>query len=704
MKEFIKRRTANILGLFLILIAVFFLISIITHSKSDPSLTRSVSSEDISNMGGKYGAVISDILLQSVGYSSYLLVIAFISWGIILFKKHKIPIFWLRATLLICSLPLASAVLAQINGGYIGTFIFNKFNSQTAQIILFFIALSIFIASLGISIKKVIKFFFTVSSPPKPKEKIELEKKPTPTKPKKKSKPKQPKQPSFISNTGKAFALPSTDFLRQIKVTKHTYNKEQLVQNATILEEVLADFGVKGKIMQVNPGPVVTLYELEPAPGTKSSKVIGLSDDIARSMSVLSTRIAVIPGRNVIGIELPNDIREMVYLREIVEHNEFEQTKAALPLALGKDISGKAVVVDLAKMPHLLVAGTTGSGKSVAINSMIISLLYNSSPDECKLIMIDPKMLELSVYEGIPHLLTPVVTEPAKAVFALRWTVSEMENRYRLMSSMGVRNINGYNERIKEAIVKGEKIKRKVQTDIDSNGKPVMETKEIELKTMPYIVVVVDEMADLMLVAGKDIEALIQRLAQMARAAGIHIIMATQRPSVDVITGIIKANFPTRISFQVTSKIDSRTILGEQGAEQLLGMGDMLYMAGGGRIGRVHGAFLDDREIEKVVDYLKTQGEPEYVQEVLEGDIESIGSGVAIGNGLTGGGDNDIYDQAVDIVTRDRKASTSYIQRKLRIGYNKAASLVDRMEEEGIISQANHAGKREVLTRNPEGF
>ncbi|TIM54366.1 DNA translocase FtsK, partial [Mesorhizobium sp.] len=500
------------------------------------------------------------------------------------------------------------------------------------------------------------------------------------------------------------FEMPSLHFLSEPKnvVRDASLSKDALEQNARLLEGVLEDFGVKGEIIHVRPGPVVTLYELEPAPGIKSSRVIGLSDDIARSMSAIACRVAVVPGRNAIGIELPNAKRETVYLREIMASRDFETTKAKLALALGKTINGEAVIVDIAKMPHVLVAGTTGSGKSVAINTMILSLLYRLTPQDCRLIMIDPKMLELSVYDGIPHLLTPVVTDPKKAVVALKWTVREMEDRYRKMSKVGVRNIDGFNARVQQAEKKGEKISRTVQTGFDrQTGEAIYETENLDLEPMPYIVVIIDEMADLMMVAGKDIEGAVQRLAQMARAAGIHVIMATQRPSVDVITGTIKANFPTRISFQVTSKIDSRTILGEQGAEQLLGMGDMLYMAGGGRIQRVHGPFVSDDEVEKIVAHLKLQGVPEYLDAITEDDDEDDDEPPGKGGSGGGGGNfedsDDPYDQAVAVVLRDGKASTSYIQRRLGIGYNRAASIIEKMEKEGIVGPANHAGKREIL-------
>jgi S-DNA-T family DNA segregation ATPase FtsK/SpoIIIE len=506
-------------------------------------------------------------------------------------------------------------------------------------------------------------------------------------------------QASFISPDG--FQLPSVHLLNEPKAIARdaSLSADALEQNARLLEGVLEDFGVKGEIIHVRPGPVVTLYELEPAPGIKSSRVIGLADDIARSMSAIAARVAVVPGRNAIGIELPNRTRETVYLREMIGSKDFEGSKAKLAMALGKTIGGEPVVADLAKMPHLLVAGTTGSGKSVAINTMILSLLYRYTPEKCRLIMIDPKMLELSVYDGIPHLLSPVVTDPKKAVVALKWTVREMEERYKKMSKIGVRNIDGFNSRVEQAIEKGEVLTRTVQTGFDrQTGEAVYETEEFDLQPMPYIVVIIDEMADLMMVAGKDIEGAVQRLAQMARAAGIHVIMATQRPSVDVITGTIKANFPTRISFQVTSKIDSRTILGEQGAEQLLGMGDMLYMAGGGRIQRVHGPFVSDTEVEDIVAYLKTQGAPQYLDAITADDDEDD---AGAGGGPAGTGNlsdsDDPYDQAVAIVLRDGKASTSYIQRRLGIGYNRAASLIERMEQEGLIGPANHAGKREIL-------
>jgi S-DNA-T family DNA segregation ATPase FtsK/SpoIIIE len=502
-------------------------------------------------------------------------------------------------------------------------------------------------------------------------------------------------------NEAGAYQAPPLALLeKSIPVVRAQTSGNALHENARMLETVLEDYGVRGEITAVKPGPVVTLYELEPAPGLKASRIIGLADDIARSMSALSARVSTMPGRSVIGIELPNTEREKVLLREVLEAPAYGDSQVKLALALGKDISGQPVVANLAKMPHLLIAGTTGSGKSVAINTMILSLLYRLSPKQCRVIMIDPKMLELSVYDDIPHLLAPVVTDPKKAVVALKWVVAEMEERYRKMSKFGVRNIDGYNGRVRDALKKGEDFSRVIQTGFDeATGEPVYETESLTPEEMPYIVVIVDEMADLMMVAGKEIEACIQRLAQMARASGIHLIMATQRPSVDVITGTIKANFPTRISFQVTSKIDSRTILGEQGAEQLLGMGDMLYMAGGGRSTRVHGPFVSDEEVEEVVQHLKTLGVPEYDEAVTEGGDDEVQALVDEKLGLAAAGDTDaiLYDKAVAIVARDRKCSTSYIQRKLAIGYNKAARLVEMMEGNGIVSPANAVGKRDIM-------
>jgi len=515
---------------------------------------------------------------------------------------------------------------------------------------------------------------------------------------------KKESQPTLRLAPSADHELPPLSLLSKPKVRSMTaeISDESLEQNARLLEAVLDDFGVRGEIIQVRPGPVVTLYELEPAPGIKSSRVIGLADDIARSMSAISARVAVVPGRNVIGIELPNSKREIVLLRELLSAKDYETSLSSLTLALGKTIGGEPVMADLATMPHLLVAGTTGSGKSVAINTMILSLLYRLSPEQCKLILIDPKMLELSVYDGIPHLLAPVVTDPRKAVVALKWVVREMEDRYRKMSKLGVRNISGFNARVNRAAETGEVLSRTIQTGFDrETGEPIFEEEIMELAPMPFIVVIVDEMADLMMVAGKDIEGAVQRLAQMARAAGIHLITATQRPSVDVITGTIKANFPTRISFQVTSKIDSRTILGEQGAEQLLGQGDMLFMAGGGRIRRVHSPFVSDSEVENIVAFLKKQGMPNYIEDVTEGSDEDDMNLAGFETGASSG--DELYDQAVAIVARDRKVSTSYVQRRLQIGYNRAARIVEQMEEQGVISGPNRQGRREVLVGDHSG-
>ncbi|MBQ8650936.1 MAG: hypothetical protein IJ481_00185 [Alphaproteobacteria bacterium] len=494
-----------------------------------------------------------------------------------------------------------------------------------------------------------------------------------------------------FDNNGE-YRLPYIDLLDKYSEKEYKYDEGKIATLSAELINVLEEFGVSGEILNVRQGPVVTMFEFRPAPGIKTSRVISLSDDIARSMSAISARISIIPGQNAIGIELPNKARQTVFLRELLASENFSNMNTGIPLILGKDISGKPIMADLAKMPHLLVAGTTGSGKSVSVNDMILSILFKFSPEDCKLIMIDPKMLELSVYDEIPHLLTPVVTDPKKAVFALKWAVAEMESRYRQMSKLGVRNIDGFNKKLKESKSNGELMVRKVQTGFDQEtGRPIFETQQLEFEPMPYIVIIVDEMADLMLVAGKDVEAAIQRLAQMARAAGIHLIMATQRPSVDVITGTIKANFPTRISFQVTSKIDSRTILGEQGAEQLLGQGDMLYMSGAGRILRVHGPFVKDIEVERIVSFVKSQGEPNYVDVVSDQFGDSLSE-----SGDSGSGD-DMYKKALEVVMNDRKCSISYIQRKLQIGYNRAARIVEEMEQKGVLSAPNNTGKREIL-------
>jgi S-DNA-T family DNA segregation ATPase FtsK/SpoIIIE len=746
-------------GFGLCLMSVYLFFCLITYNQGDPSLNRATGNEAL-NAGGYTGALVADLALQILGLASALLVLIPSVWGVKLLRGKPISYGWIRFCLLFFSLVLASALLSVIEapmtwpiasglGGLIGN-LFNEtfhrvfrsklFVSAVAAMTLMTVSLTFGMSwtewkTIGVAIKQAAVLFSGLVlslihrdrdhshaemeeeyvplrqrlmglwrrdgyEEVEEEESEEEEPKPQPRVSKKDSdraeRPARsaPKAQAALALPQGDYELPSIKLLSQAaKGKKNQVSESALTQNAKLLESVLQDFGVNGDITEIRPGPVVTLYELEPAPGTKSSRVIGLSDDIARSMSAVSARIAVIPGRNAIGIELPNSTRETVFLREMLENETFDSADAKLPLALGKDIGGAPIIVDLARMPHLLVAGTTGSGKSVAINTMIMSLVYKLSPDKCKFIMIDPKMLELSVYENIPHLLSPVVTEPGKAVVALKWTVKEMENRYRLMSNLGVRNIEGYNKKINEAKARGNQLTRTVQTGFNpDSGEPIIEEQPLDMNELPFIVVVVDEMADLMIVAGKDIESSIQRLAQMARAAGIHIIMATQRPSVDVITGVIKANFPTRISFQVTSRIDSRTILGDQGAEQLLGQGDMLYMAGGGRITRVHGPFVSDKEVEQVVEHLRAQGAPNYVEDVTRNDEEASFDGM-------GGEKDEMYDQAVEIVTRDRKASTSYIQRCLKIGYNRAASIIEQMERAGIVGPANHVGKREVLVK-----
>lgn len=752
---FSKRRMMEAAGLCLALLALTCAGALLSYHASDPSFNQ-LSDAPIRNAMGAAGAIIADVMLQVFGWVSGFIVLAFLGWSWRLIRKEIGAGIWIRLmTLMLCIIAF-SMFFALIDaktsshfwhgaGGSLGII----GASQLVPVLGYYglIALSFTLGLISLPFALGLKFnewvalgmvsklaFETLSdfikqtvqflrhSRSHEEEEIDdnddsdyeslqdvrdTHQEPRFVEaPKKRVEPKKTRkvdvQSSLELNARKGdYELPSLSLLNKVPAKRGTpqINEAALEQNARMLESVLKDFGVQGEITRVRPGPVVTLYELEPAPGIKSSRVIGLADDIARSMSAVSARIAVIPARNAIGIELPNAHRDTVYMREMIEDETYENTECKLPLVLGKDIGGEAIIADLARMPHLLVAGTTGSGKSVAINTMITSLLYHLTPDQCRFIMIDPKMLELSVYDNIPHLLAPVVTEPGKAVVALKWTVKEMENRYRLMSNLGVRNIEGYNKRIEEAKKKGEILTRLVQTGFDAEtGRPITEKVALEMNTLPFIVVIVDEMADLMLVAGKDIESSIQRLAQMARAAGIHIIMATQRPSVDVITGVIKANFPTRISFQVTSKIDSRTILGEQGAEQLLGQGDMLYMAGGGRITRVHGPFIADKEVEKIVDFLKTQGAPQFDEAITRDDSEEMPSEYA------GEDESDaeraLYQQAMEIVLREQKASTSYIQRRLKIGYNRAARIIEKMEQEGLVGAPNHVGKREVLVRS----
>lgn len=771
LREFLVRRICEIGGILLFAVAAALWISLLTYNSNDPSLNTAANTgaENIHNWLGRPGSFTGDLLQQSFGLGSYLLVIILVAWAWRIATLRGLSPFLLRVGAAILTLSFSAVALQSLViglgsnfspisipiGGFIGQFtlaisqhyMLPKFIMLTIAVLQIVLMLGALYLCCGLSLDEwhvVLRFVQRiimhvgafiwwamqtayariahqdVTEAPKLDLQVDdededeslldvVEEKPAKSanKTKIKAVAKKLKKPiqtrmDFTREKGSE-ALPPLQLLQMPDGDRNVteeLSEADLQKNARMLEGVLGDFGVQGKITEVSPGPVVTLYELEPAPGIKSSRVIGLADDIARSMSALSVRVAVVPGRNVIGIELPNRTRETVYLRELIMSQAYSESSCKLPLAMGKDIGGSPVVADLARMPHLLVAGTTGSGKSVAINTMILSLLYRYSPRECRFIMVDPKMLELSVYEGIPHLLAPVVTEPKKAVVALKWTVREMEERYRAMSKLGVRNIDGYNMRVKEARDRGETLMRKVQTGFDPDtGKPIFEDQPLDLKDLPFIVVIVDEMADLMIVAGKDIESTIQRLAQMARAAGIHLIMATQRPSVDVITGTIKANFPSRVSFQVTSKIDSRTILGEQGAEQLLGQGDMLYMAGGGRITRVHGPFVSDKEVEEVVTFLKEQGgEPEYLEEITQETEGGDGESTMVG-GNTSSGD-ELYDKAVDIVLRERKASTSFIQRHLQIGYNRAARLMEQMEKEGVVGAPNHVGKREILGRS----
>ncbi|WP_341764474.1 DNA translocase FtsK [Candidatus Tisiphia endosymbiont of Beris chalybata] len=724
-------------SIILILFGCFLSLLLVTYNPEDPSF-NSVTDKFPSNLLGYFGSYIADIFYQIFGLSSFLLPLCCIFWSLSLWRLQKK---WLsvRIMLMIICIISLSILCAKIKtnslpagaGGTIGTLIYPLIIQLDYRIpyllflttcIFLFLLIEVPFLSLWKNLARIRQLISALNigsssgppvvlSPNSPSNHHTLISKAsaisqetiTPDRsisinnnidinPSFVKQSSYPKETEFTSN------LPPVELLKPANIQNiKMESAEELQQNSQILLTVLGDFGVKGQIINISQGPVVTLYEFEPAAGTKSSRVIGLSEDIARSLSAISTRIAVIPGRNVLGIELPNKQRAFFCLRELIETSEYQDNHIMLPLILGKDLAGKPFIADLAKMPHLLVAGTTGSGKSVAINTMIISLLYRYTPEECRLIMIDPKMLELSAYDGIPHLLTPVVTEATKAVVALKWAVKEMENRYRAMSNIGVRNIAGYNSKISEAIKEGKPIERTIQTGFDPDtGKPIYETIEINMQKLPFIVVIVDEMADLMLVAGKDIELSIQRLAQMARAAGIHIIMATQRPSVDVITGVIKANFPSRISFKVTSKIDSRTILGEQGSEQLLGMGDMLYMGNAAKISRVHGPFVDDQEVEKITEYLRSTGTPDYISAVTqqveedEEKLENTESEVERRR-------EEHYKMALQIVQKERKATISYIQRCLNIGYNNAAIIIEKMEQRGVISPPNHAGKREIL-------
>lgn len=756
-KAFFHRTAVRLIGLFLIAAGLLLSLALFSYSAEDPSF-NTATGQPPSNFLGYFGSYTSDILWQYFGFAALLLPVSLIAWGILTLRLKWNRLQFLRVFCFFPTLLLVMILLAALPvhphwpafsgyGGAIAPALYHPATDFltvkyfpypeiiTLPILILFTLFGLAL-TLGIPFHLLKKWFlgllrflkegllslynvltkrkakqeemkepsFGESLPesilPPIQEELDLGKTELPETIKEKAKPKPSPLKSLKEDREykKQFHLPKLDYLETPKAEKEPNISVEFMENrARQLEEVLEEYGVKGRIVNVRPGPVVTLFELEPAPGIKTTRVINLADDIARSMSAISVRIAVVPGQSVIGIELPNEKRAPVYLREMFASDEFRNSTKTLTLALGKDIGGKPTYTDLAKMPHLLIAGTTGSGKSVAINTMILSLLYRLTPDQCRLIMIDPKMLELSVYNGIPHLLSPVVTDPKKAVVALNWAVREMDDRYVQMSQMGVRNIEGYNKKLTDMIASGEPIVRTVQTGFDpETGEPIYEQEELNLKPFPYIVVIVDEMADLMLTAGKEIEVAVQRIAQKARASGIHLIMATQRPSVDVITGTIKANFPERISFRVTTKIDSRTILGDQGAEQLLGMGDMLYLAQGQRAIRLHGPFVSDKEVETITTHLRKQRPPEYVEAVTEESEETSGGSIP---GVTDGdGDeNSLYDRAVAIVLRDRKASTSYIQRQLRIGYNRAADLIDKMEAEGVISAPNHAGKREIL-------
>ncbi len=700
-------RCVEVIGIFVFFLALATIVALISYCPEDASLNTAISGPT-SNLLSFVGSYYADIMMQMFGAASYVCSAILLSFGYQLLKYHLISFY--RVILGVISCFLGSVILAACNfkylsSGFIGQiaidFIHQKFEMAHFDLLIVIGGLSvIFIISLMFATRfhfsTIVDVINSVySSEDEDYSDLDIKDESVQTEGpviKKVSPIRRKNQESEIIQEHDGFKLPSIDLLKEPVINGERLSENELKARATNLINVLGDFGINGEITGINPGPVVTLYELKPAAGIKSSRVIGLSNDIARYMSAVSARVAVIPGRNALGIELPNAKRQTVYLREILESSVYTKSSAALPISLGKDISGKSIVADLALMPHLLIAGTTGSGKSVGINAMILSLLYKLSPNECKFIMIDPKMLELSVYDDIPHLLTPVVTDPKKAVVALKWAVREMESRYMKMSKLGVRNIDGYNAKLANLKSSGESVTRRIHTGFDSEtGAPIYETQTMQFEPIPYIVIVVDEMADLMLVAGKDIEIAVQRLAQMARAAGIHLIMATQRPSVDVITGTIKANFPTRISFHVSSKIDSRTILGEQGAEQLLGQGDMLYLASGGRMTRIHCPFVSDSEVEKIAQSLKAQGEPHYISTILDEEETEEDTSADIS------GDDPLYKEAVALILREGKASTSFIQRHLKIGYNRAARIIDMMETAGIVSPANHVGKREIL-------
>ncbi|MDR1334322.1 MAG: DNA translocase FtsK 4TM domain-containing protein [Holosporaceae bacterium] len=707
----IYQRSVEVLGVFVLFLAMATIIALLSYCSEDPSLNTAIDGS-ASNLLSFIGSYYADVMIQFFGNASYVFSLVLLSFGHQLMRHHVVSFFRVMALFVGCvTFATMLEAFKILQPGMVGTFIFNYIGRRvdvTQQLYFGIFVLIFSVIFLGSIIYSVRFNFFSLKDflwQFRKEGELLLEKASDLTGiqeiPLKKSfSKKRVEKAKAVGGGGtqqpKRFLVPPLSLLKEAQSSGEKFSESELKACSSDLIRVLGDFGISGEINGVSPGPVVTLYELKPAAGIKSSRVIGLSSDIARYMSAVSARVAVIPGRNALGIELPNKKRQTVYLREILESSIYGKSPAILPISLGKDISGEVIIVDLAKMPHLLIAGTTGSGKSVGINAMILSLLYKLTPDECKFIMVDPKMLELSVYDDIPHLLTPVVTDPKKAVTVLKWAVKEMESRYLSMSKLGVRNIEGYNTKLSNLKKNGESITRKVHTGFDpESGAPMYETQVVELELLPYIVIIVDEMADLMLVAGKDIEIAVQRLAQMARAAGIHLIMATQRPSVDVITGTIKANFPTRISFQVSSKIDSRTILGEQGAEQLLGQGDMLYMASGGRTIRVHCPFVSDTEVEKVAENLKTQGDPHYIATILDDDDEKTDDG----DSMDPSGDDPMYNEAVSLILREGKASTSFLQRHLKIGYNRAARIVDMMEKAGIVSAPNHVGKREILGR-----
>ncbi|HME23194.1 MAG TPA: DNA translocase FtsK 4TM domain-containing protein [Acetobacteraceae bacterium] len=761
-RALIGQRSAALTGLLLGMLGLALLVALACYDPRDPSL-NTATSRHTGNLAGPVGAVLADLLLQGFGVAGALPGLAMLTWAWRIASHRGLGSMAARLAAVLAALPVLAAVLAGVptprgfawptvaglggaiggllasTGLSIGRDVLGPVGALMIWTIGLALAVTLTLLALGLSASEwratgriarrtaSLAMFRGLPTPslgflrlpgwlrfPRHAGAVVRREPVAPTR----LVPAMDEPPPVVTRTTPPAGLPRRPRQENLPLLEAGWqfpplsllkpppahattgpSEEALQANARLLESVLSDYGVQGSIVEIRPGPVVTLYELEPAPGIRSARVIGLADDVARSLSVTAVRIATVPGRNVIGIEVPNAKRETVFLSEILSSEELHKHGGRLTLALGKQINGAPIFADLARMPHLMIAGTTGSGKSVGVNAMILSLLYRLSPDQCRLILIDPKMLELSMYEGVPHLMAPVVTEPAKAVTALKWTVREMERRYRAMSQLGVRNLTGYNDRVAEARAKGEVVTRRVQTGFDPDThRPTFEETTLTLEPLPLIVVVVDEMADLMMVAGKEIEAAVQRLAQMARAAGIHVIMATQRPSVDVITGTIKANFPTRISFQVISKFDSRTILGEQGAEQLLGMGDMLYMQGGGRITRVHGPFVSDEEVEKVVEFLREQGEPAYLDEVTE-PTDDDGSAMLPGLGAAGEGERGLYEQAVAVVAREGKASTSFIQRHLNLGYNRAAKLIEQMEKEGVVGPANHVGKREVLVR-----